>query len=199
VLSSTLDRKPTGILFVKPVRDGRIQQFMNVAKSRDSDEPGIDLAATRNGVPPLTTKPVPDHPPVLARSPWVCLDAKETDRSHWKVCYTERPSGRIPLAKGRIGRFLWRFEKKRGFRILGSKGRKNREGIVRLAAPLFNRQGFAGTSMSDLMKATKLQKGGSIAISRARKPWPRSLRLPPGNSSQRKADGLDRVAGAIPR
>jgi TetR/AcrR family transcriptional regulator, transcriptional repressor for nem operon len=43
---------------------------------------------------------------------------------------------------------------------LGEKGRQTRRDIVRKAAPLFNQKGFAGTSMSDLMAATGLLKGG---------------------------------------
>src|SRR5829696_7407386 len=39
-------------------------------------------------------------------------------------------------------------------------GGQTRENIVRQAAGLFNRQGFAGASMSDVMAATGLQKGG---------------------------------------
>jgi TetR/AcrR family transcriptional repressor of nem operon len=39
-------------------------------------------------------------------------------------------------------------------------GEQTRENIVRQAAALFNRQGFAGASMSDIMQATGLQKGG---------------------------------------
>lgn len=39
-------------------------------------------------------------------------------------------------------------------------GEQTRENIVRQAAGLFNRQGFAGASMSDVMAATGLQKGG---------------------------------------
>jgi TetR/AcrR family transcriptional regulator, transcriptional repressor for nem operon len=41
-----------------------------------------------------------------------------------------------------------------------SKGDLTRERIVAKAAPIFNRSGFAGTSLSDLMAATGLQKGG---------------------------------------
>src|SRR5881398_2782777 len=37
---------------------------------------------------------------------------------------------------------------------------RTREHIVRQAAELFNRRGFAGTSLSDIMAATGLQKGG---------------------------------------
>jgi TetR/AcrR family transcriptional regulator, transcriptional repressor for nem operon len=41
-----------------------------------------------------------------------------------------------------------------------SKGDLTRERIVAKAAPIFNKSGFAGTSLSDLMEATGLQKGG---------------------------------------
>jgi TetR/AcrR family transcriptional regulator, transcriptional repressor for nem operon len=40
------------------------------------------------------------------------------------------------------------------------KGQQTRREIVEKAAPLFNQKGFEGTSMSDLMGATGLQKGG---------------------------------------
>jgi TetR/AcrR family transcriptional regulator, transcriptional repressor for nem operon len=41
-----------------------------------------------------------------------------------------------------------------------SKGSLTKEHIVAKAAPVFNQSGFAGTSLSDLMAATGLQKGG---------------------------------------
>jgi TetR/AcrR family transcriptional repressor of nem operon len=41
-----------------------------------------------------------------------------------------------------------------------NKGDLTREHIVAKAAPIFNRSGFAGTSLSELMAATGLQKGG---------------------------------------
>jgi TetR/AcrR family transcriptional repressor of nem operon len=41
-----------------------------------------------------------------------------------------------------------------------SKGEETRERIVAEAAALFNQHGLEGTSMSDLMKATGLEKGG---------------------------------------
>ena len=41
-----------------------------------------------------------------------------------------------------------------------SKGEQTREMIVARAAPLFNRQGYAGASMADIMRATGLEKGG---------------------------------------
>src|SRR5271170_5105586 len=41
-----------------------------------------------------------------------------------------------------------------------SKGDQTRQRIIQTAAQVFNRQGFAGASMSDLMEATGLEKGG---------------------------------------
>jgi TetR/AcrR family transcriptional repressor of nem operon len=41
-----------------------------------------------------------------------------------------------------------------------TKGEQTRRDIVQKAAPLFNRKGYEGTSLSDLMDATGLQKGG---------------------------------------
>jgi len=40
------------------------------------------------------------------------------------------------------------------------KGEQTREHIIEQAAGLFNRKGFAGASLSDVMEATGLQKGG---------------------------------------
>jgi TetR/AcrR family transcriptional repressor of nem operon len=41
-----------------------------------------------------------------------------------------------------------------------TKGQQTRREIVKKAAPLFNKKGFEGTSLSDLMHATGLKKGG---------------------------------------
>ncbi len=41
-----------------------------------------------------------------------------------------------------------------------TKGEQTRNDIVRKSAPLFNQKGYEGTSLSDLMEATGLQKGG---------------------------------------
>ena len=40
------------------------------------------------------------------------------------------------------------------------KGELTRQHILETAAPVFNRRGFAGCSMQDLMEATGLEKGG---------------------------------------
>jgi TetR/AcrR family transcriptional regulator, transcriptional repressor for nem operon len=41
-----------------------------------------------------------------------------------------------------------------------TKGAETRHAIIRQAAPIFNRKGFEGAAMSDLMDATGLEKGG---------------------------------------
>jgi TetR/AcrR family transcriptional regulator, transcriptional repressor for nem operon len=41
-----------------------------------------------------------------------------------------------------------------------SKAQETKERIIALSAPIFNRQGYSGTSMSDILAATGLEKGG---------------------------------------
>ena len=41
-----------------------------------------------------------------------------------------------------------------------TKGEKTRRKIVEAAAPIFNKRGYEGSSLNDLMKATGLKKGG---------------------------------------
>src|SRR5258708_5577878 len=41
-----------------------------------------------------------------------------------------------------------------------SKGEETRQMILERAAPLFNQQGYSGVSLSDIMRATALEKGG---------------------------------------
>lgn len=41
-----------------------------------------------------------------------------------------------------------------------SKGDRTRQFIIEKAAPIFNKKGMAGTSISDIMEATRLAKGG---------------------------------------
>jgi TetR/AcrR family transcriptional regulator, transcriptional repressor for nem operon len=40
------------------------------------------------------------------------------------------------------------------------KGEQTRQEIIRKAAPIFNQKGYDGTALSDLMRATGLEKGG---------------------------------------
>ena len=41
-----------------------------------------------------------------------------------------------------------------------SKGEQTRQEIIRKAAPIFNQKGYDGAALSDLMRATGLEKGG---------------------------------------
>jgi len=41
-----------------------------------------------------------------------------------------------------------------------TKGEQTRQEIIRKAAPIFNQRGYDGAALSDLMKATGLEKGG---------------------------------------
>ena len=41
-----------------------------------------------------------------------------------------------------------------------SKGEETRQRIIAAAAPIFNKQGYAGCALSDIMAATGLEKGG---------------------------------------
>ena len=41
-----------------------------------------------------------------------------------------------------------------------AKGALTRERIIQLAAPVFNKKGYSGASMADILQATGLQKGG---------------------------------------
>jgi TetR/AcrR family transcriptional repressor of nem operon len=43
---------------------------------------------------------------------------------------------------------------------MATKAERTREFIIEKAAPLFNKKGYAGTSMNDIMEATGLAKGG---------------------------------------
>ena len=47
-----------------------------------------------------------------------------------------------------------------GTKVAGTKGTRTRQRIVELAAPVFNRKGYVGASMRDLIGATGLEKGG---------------------------------------
>jgi len=46
-----------------------------------------------------------------------------------------------------------------------TKGEQTRRKIVEAAAPIFNKRGYEGSSLSDLMEATGLKKGASTVTS----------------------------------
>src|SRR5260370_38097521 len=71
---------------------------------------------------------------------------QETVRSHKK-------SGRMQSATTRSQDLL-------GGRADMRKGEQTRREIIRKAAPIFNQRGYDGAALSDLMRATGLEKGG---------------------------------------
>ena len=54
---------------------------------------------------------------------------------------------------GKIDRMVY-------FYMVTIKSDRSKEFIIEKAAPLFNKKGYAGTSMNDIMKATGMAKGG---------------------------------------
>src|SRR5882724_6857919 len=70
----------------------------------------------------------------------------ETDRSHRILCrYREAAEVTVFLKVGAQAM---------------KKGEATRREIIQKAAPIFNQKGFEGASLSDLMRATGLEKGG---------------------------------------
>jgi TetR/AcrR family transcriptional regulator, transcriptional repressor for nem operon len=81
-----------------------------------------------------------------------------------------------------------------------TKGEDTRRDIVEKAAPLFNQKGFEGTSLSDLMRVTGLQKGGiyrhfsskeELAGEAFDYAWQKAV--------SRRLEGIDEAADAVER
>jgi TetR/AcrR family transcriptional regulator, transcriptional repressor for nem operon len=81
-----------------------------------------------------------------------------------------------------------------------SKGDQTRARIIEQSAPLFNKQGYAGTALSDLMEATGLQKGGiyrhfeskeELAAEAFDYAWRKAIEV--------RAQGLDGTPNAVDR
>jgi TetR/AcrR family transcriptional regulator, transcriptional repressor for nem operon len=81
-----------------------------------------------------------------------------------------------------------------------TKGEDTRREIVEKAAPLFNQKGFEGTSLSDLMRVTGLQKGGiyrhfsskeELAGEAFDYAWKKAV--------ERRLEGVDEAADAVER
>jgi TetR/AcrR family transcriptional regulator, transcriptional repressor for nem operon len=81
-----------------------------------------------------------------------------------------------------------------------TKGEQTRREIVEKAAPLFNQKGYEGTSLSDLMSVTGLQKGGiyrhftskeELATEAFDYAWQKAVR--------RRLDGIESSADAVDR
>jgi TetR/AcrR family transcriptional regulator, transcriptional repressor for nem operon len=93
------------------------------------------------------------------------LDADETERSH--IFSKNIEAGMRPFGFNRIKQIGIAYDEKgpsglelsRASKIM-TKGEQTRRKIVEAAAPIFNRRGYEGSSLNDLMQATGLKKGG---------------------------------------
>ena len=78
------------------------------------------------------------------------------------------------------------------------KGELTRERIIAEAASVFNRQGFAGCSMQDVMEATGLEKGGLYRHFRSKEELAvESFRYALAQAVKLRTDKLDRSHGAV--
>jgi len=78
------------------------------------------------------------------------------------------------------------------------KGELTRERIIAEAASVFNRQGFAGCSMQDVMEATGLEKGGLYRHFRSKEELAvESFRYALAQAVKMRTDKLDRSHGAV--
>jgi TetR/AcrR family transcriptional regulator, transcriptional repressor for nem operon len=78
------------------------------------------------------------------------------------------------------------------------KGEITRQRIVELAAPIFNRRGFAGCSIQDVMDATGLEKGGIYRhFSSKEELAAEAFRYAVGNSARIRTEGLDPALSSL--
>ena len=78
------------------------------------------------------------------------------------------------------------------------KGELTRERIVAQAAPIFNQQGFAGSSMQDVMAATGLEKGGLYRHFRSKEELAaESFRYALAQAVKLRTDKVDRSHGVV--
>ncbi len=79
-----------------------------------------------------------------------------------------------------------------------SKGEETRQRIVELAAPLFNQRGYAGCSMSDIMEATGLEKGGIYRYFDSKESLAaEAFKFSLAKSRKVRTNDLDAVMGAV--
>ncbi len=79
------------------------------------------------------------------------------------------------------------------------KGEITRQRIIEQAAPIFNRRGYAGCSMHDVMEATGLEKGGLYRhFSTKEELAAEAFRYSIEKSVKLRTDNLDRSHGAVP-
>jgi AcrR family transcriptional regulator len=79
-----------------------------------------------------------------------------------------------------------------------AKGEETRQRIVELAAPLFNQRGYAGCSMSDIMEATGLEKGGIYRYFGSKESLAaEAFKFSLAQSRKVRTSDLDTVTGAV--
>lgn len=112
-----------------------------------------------------------------------------------------RPFGPIPesdSSKESVGAEFWDISRDWGPKV--RKGELTRQHIIAKAAPVFNQRGFAGCSMSDLMEATGLEKGGLYRHFASKEELAvEAFRYAMQEVVAARVVGLDRIEGAIPR
>jgi TetR/AcrR family transcriptional regulator, transcriptional repressor for nem operon len=81
-----------------------------------------------------------------------------------------------------------------------TKGEQTRLRIIELAAPVFNRRGYEGASMQEIMAATGLEKGGLYRhFSSKEELAAEAFRYAISRTEKSRTDNLSHIAGAIPR
>jgi TetR/AcrR family transcriptional repressor of nem operon len=81
-----------------------------------------------------------------------------------------------------------------------TKGDETRREIIEKAAPLFNQKGFEGTSLSDLMRATGLQKGGLYRhFSSKEELAGEAFDYAWGRAVEVRLEGIDEALGSVER
>jgi len=77
------------------------------------------------------------------------------------------------------------------------KGEATRQRMIAKAAPIFNQKGYAGCSMSDLMEATGLEKGGIYRhFANKEELAAEAFRFALGQNIKVRTDHLDQIPGA---
>jgi len=79
-----------------------------------------------------------------------------------------------------------------------SKGELTRQRIIAEAAPIFNRRGYEGCSMQDILDATGLEKGGVYRHFGSKEELAvEAFRYALSNSMKMRTDNLENIHGAI--
>lgn len=81
-----------------------------------------------------------------------------------------------------------------------SKGEMTRRRIIAEAAPIFNRRGYEGCSMQDVMEATGLEKGGLYRhFSSKEELAVAAFRYSLAQARKTRTEGLEHIPGSIPK